>query len=121
MIIYTVYIMNFILFALFVFASFIYNKYLGIVSLIIFILYFYNKKEYMTNSYKYTAVIVEPRQHAALEYVLNNYNEHLSNLHVICVMKKLCKMCKMCYNLLSGRHKFLMCRSSFCYTKLCVV
>ena len=79
MIIYTVYIMNFILFALFVFASFIYNKYLGIVSLIIFILYFYNKKEYMTNSYKYTAVIVEPRQHAALEYVLNNYNEHLSN------------------------------------------
>jgi len=63
---------------LFTIAFFIYNKYLGIVSLI-FILYFYNNKETMSNSYKYTAVIVEPREHAALEYVLNNYNEHLSD------------------------------------------
>ena len=69
----------YILFILFVIACFIYNKYIGIVSLIIFILYFYNEKESMANSYKYTAVIVEPREHAALEYVLNNYNEHLSD------------------------------------------
>lgn len=29
--------------------------------------------------YKYTAVIIEPREHPALEYVLQNFNDNLSN------------------------------------------
>jgi hypothetical protein len=29
--------------------------------------------------YKYTAVIIEPREHPALEFVLENFNENLSN------------------------------------------
>lgn len=28
--------------------------------------------------YKYTAIIIEPREHAALEFVLQNFNDHLS-------------------------------------------
>jgi hypothetical protein len=42
----------------------------------------------MTNnkSYKYTAVIVEPREHKALKYVLNNFLENLNNDWCILIM-----------------------------------
>jgi len=52
-----------------------------ILFLIIVIYFIYNK--YKGNEsfhqYKYTAVIIEPREHPALEYVLKNFNDNLSN------------------------------------------
>ena len=38
------------------------------------------------NKYKYTAVIVEPREHKALKYVLNNFLENLNNDWCILIM-----------------------------------
>ena len=35
--------------------------------------------ESIDSKYKYTAIIVEPREHPALEYVLQNFNDNLSN------------------------------------------
>lgn len=34
---------------------------------------------YNDNNYKYTAIIIEPREHRALEYVLTNFYNNLSN------------------------------------------
>jgi len=38
----------------------------------------YNK-EGLKNNYKYTAIIIEPREHKALEFVLQNFNDNLSD------------------------------------------
>ena len=53
------------------------------ISIILFIIItifikFNNKKEKFENNYKYTAVIVEPREHKALDFVLQNFNDNLS-------------------------------------------
>jgi hypothetical protein len=56
--------------------------YLLIIIIIIFfvILYLLNPVELFTqNQEKYTAVIIEPRKHKALEYVLNNFLENLND------------------------------------------
>ena len=55
-----------------------------IIALIVFLLItiiiqLINKKEGLTNNYKYTAIIIEPREHKALEFVLQNFNDNLSN------------------------------------------
>jgi hypothetical protein len=55
---------------------------ISIIFLIFLIYYnkYYNKyKNESFHQYKYTAVIIEPREHPALEYVLNNFNDNLSN------------------------------------------
>jgi hypothetical protein len=39
----------------------------------------YNNKEGLKNNYKYTALIIEPRKHKALEFVLQNFNDNLSD------------------------------------------
>jgi len=49
-----------------------------IILLVILIFNYYKKHEGFTN-YKYTAVIIEPREHPALEFVLQNFNDNLSD------------------------------------------
>ena len=64
-------------YSLFTFSVFIL---LCILLYVLFILY-KNKciKEKYNNTYKYTAIIVEPREHKALSFVLNNFLENLSD------------------------------------------
>ncbi len=51
-----------------------------IIILILFLCLHDNKINKFTNTnYKYTAVIVEPRKHKALKYVLNNFLENLND------------------------------------------
>lgn len=60
--------------------------YLIIIFILIFLIYFivnntlikYNKKEYFTNE-TYTAIIIEPRKHNALKFVLENFALNLDN------------------------------------------
>ena len=56
---------------------------LFLISIILFILItiliHYTNKEGLINNYKYTAIIVEPREHKALEFVLQNFNDNLSD------------------------------------------
>jgi hypothetical protein len=49
------------------------------IILIVIIYLIYNKYNEPFHQYKYTAVIIEPREHPALEYVLKNFNDNLSN------------------------------------------
>jgi len=42
-------------------------------------LYDFNGESFDTYTYKYTAVIIEPRKHAALEFVLENFMRNLSD------------------------------------------
>ena len=50
-----------------------------ILFILITILIRYNNKEGLINNYKYTAIIIEPREHKALEFVLQNFNDNLSD------------------------------------------
>ena len=50
-----------------------------IIFIVILIITTYVNKEGLTNNYKYTAVIIEPRKHKALEFVLQNFNDNLSD------------------------------------------
>lgn len=50
-----------------------------IILLIIFILKKNDIKESFENNGKYTAIIIEPRKHKALQFVLDNFCENLSN------------------------------------------
>ena len=53
------------------------------LSILLYILFIFYKnkciKEKYTNIYTYTAIIVEPREHKALSFVLNNFLENLSD------------------------------------------
>lgn len=49
------------------------------VGWIAFMLYLETSMIENFREYKYTAVIIEPREHAALEFVLQNFNDHLSD------------------------------------------
>jgi hypothetical protein len=50
------------------------------IPLILYIIYkFYTHKLYKASQYKYTAIIIEPRKHKALDYVLTNFYNNLSN------------------------------------------
>lgn len=56
--------------------------FLFIFSILFLFLIFYkfsNKISEAFQEYKYTAIIVEPREHPALEYVLENFDKNLSN------------------------------------------
>lgn len=55
--------------------------YLLIFIVLLIILYCLNKNIYesFNNNGKYTAIIIEPRNHKALEFVLENFTENLSN------------------------------------------
>ena len=58
------------------------KKILFLIILGILILLLINKlkkEKYEDGKYKYTAIIVEPREHKALSFVLNNYLENLSD------------------------------------------
>ena len=69
------------------------------ILLILFLFYkkFSNKISEAFKDYKYTAVIIEPREHAALEYVLENFNDNLSddtddsNNSYTCLIQKIIK------------------------------
>ena len=51
-----------------------------ILFIYVYIKYFFNNNiEKYNNNKKYTAIIIEPREHKALEFVLNNFVENLSN------------------------------------------
>ena len=54
-----------------------------LISIILFVLITliirYTNKEGYINNYKYTAIIIEPREHKALEFVLQNFNDNLSD------------------------------------------
>jgi len=50
-----------------------------IFGLILIILYIIYKMNYVESKYKYTAIIVEPREHKALDYVLTNFYNNLSD------------------------------------------
>jgi len=50
-----------------------------IILLIIIILFIAFKNKEGFDTYKYTAIIVEPREHPALEFVLQNFNDNLSD------------------------------------------
>jgi len=50
-----------------------------IILLIIIILFITFKNKEGFDTYKYTAIIVEPREHPALEFVLQNFNDNLSD------------------------------------------
>jgi hypothetical protein len=50
-----------------------------IILLIILLLKDIIKNSFINTNYKYTAVIIEPRKHKALKYVLNNFLENLNN------------------------------------------
>ena len=53
-----------------------------LLAILLFIVYKKNKciiKEKYTTQYKYTAIIVEPREHKALSFVLSNFLENLSD------------------------------------------
>ena len=57
-------------------------KVIFIALIILLLLIIYNKiskKEGFENNYKYTAIIIEPREHKALEFVLQNFNDNLSD------------------------------------------
>ncbi len=43
------------------------------------LIYLQMYKEGLNNMYEYTAIIIEPRKHKALEFVLNNFANNLSN------------------------------------------
>ncbi len=45
-----------------------------------------NKNKFTNSNYKYTAVIIEPREHKALKYVLNNFLENLNEDWVFIIM-----------------------------------
>ena len=50
------------------------------ILLILYIIYkIYNYSPYKISKYKYTAIIVEPREHKALDYVLTNFYNNLSD------------------------------------------
>jgi len=49
------------------------------VAMIAFVLYIETSMIENFHEYKYTAVIIEPREHAALEFVLKNFNDNLSD------------------------------------------
>jgi hypothetical protein len=53
--------------------------YMIIFGLLIIILYIIYKMNYVESKYKYTAIIVEPREHKALDYVLTNFYNNLSD------------------------------------------
>lgn len=61
------YLILFVLFLLFLLILFLFHKKI------------LNKISETFKDYKYTAVIIEPREHTALEYVLENFNDNLSN------------------------------------------
>jgi len=52
-----------------------------VLILIVIVAFLFFKKNNLEsfNNYKYTAVIIEPREHPALEFVLQNFNDNLSN------------------------------------------
>jgi hypothetical protein len=54
-----------------------------LLAILLYIMFFIYKnkciKEKYTTKYKYTAIIVEPREHKALSFVLNNFLENLSD------------------------------------------
>jgi hypothetical protein len=52
---------------------------IGLISLLIIISYYLLKKETFDNNGMYTAVIIEPRKHNALEFVLTNFTYMLDN------------------------------------------
>ena len=57
-------------------------KYCILLVLVLMIAFmFYIETSIIENfhEYKYTAVIIEPREHAALEFVLKNFNDNLSD------------------------------------------
>lgn len=60
-----------------------YHIFFIIIIIILFIIFNYlltKKYEYFENEKKkYTAIIVEPRKHKALEFVLNNFHKNLDN------------------------------------------
>ena len=50
------------------------------IPLILYIIYkFYTRTSYTASQYKYTAIIIEPRKHKALDYVLTNFYNNLSD------------------------------------------
>ena len=51
----------------------------SILLLIVITFYIKKTKEGYESTYKYTAVIIEPREHPALEFVLQNFNDNLSD------------------------------------------
>jgi hypothetical protein len=51
----------------------------SILLLIVITFYIKKNKEGYESKYKYTAVIIEPREHPALEFVLQNFNDNLSD------------------------------------------
>lgn len=53
--------------------------FLIILGIIILLINKLKKEKYEDGKYKYTAIIVEPREHKALSFVLNNYLENLSD------------------------------------------
>lgn len=55
-------------------------RYILIIVLLILLFILYNVNyELFTDREKYTAIIIEPREHKALEYVLNNFLDNLSS------------------------------------------
>jgi hypothetical protein len=61
----------------------IYIHIVVVIILLLFICYFIyfnnSKKEYFTEKEEYTAIIIEPRKHKALEFVLDNFLNNLNN------------------------------------------
>jgi len=56
-----------------------YLKIAILLFLLLMIIIKYSNKEGLQNNYKYTAIIIEPREHKALEFVLKNFNDNLSD------------------------------------------
>ena len=52
---------------------------LFLILFLILILFYKKISKESFQEYKYTAIIIEPREHPALEYVLENFNNNLSN------------------------------------------
>jgi len=50
-----------------------------LIIVMMLMLYDFNGESFDTYTYKYTAVIIEPRKHAALEFVLENFMRNLSD------------------------------------------
>jgi hypothetical protein len=50
-----------------------------VIAILVILILFNSKITECFKDYKYTAVIIEPREHPALEYVLKNFNDNLSN------------------------------------------